>query len=298
MHIFITGGTGFIGQALIHQLKEHKITVLTRTPKKAAALFPSSVQCCSKWEDLPDFNDIDAVINLAGEPILEKRWSEKQKKRIRNSRLDITQKTVNQIQNAASPPRVFISGSAVGYYGDQGDAILEEDKHIASQGFSQRLCADWETIALSAKSSQTRVCLLRTGIVLGKNGGALKKMLIPYQLGLGGPLGKGTQYVSWIHIDDMVDGILHLLFSKNAQGPFNFTAPNPVTQKQWSQILAKTLHRPHVFFIPCFVLQCLYGEGAEVLLESQRAVPYALEKSGYVFQHIKIEEALKDLFLA
>ena len=161
-----------------------------------------------------------------------------------------------------NPPAVFIGGSAVGYYGNQDDRQIDESLEVESEAFSHTLCANWEKIAQRAASEKTRVCLLRTGVVLSKEGGALKKMTLPYSLGLGGPIGLGKQFFPWIHIDDMVGGILHLLQDKNAQGVFNFTAPHPVTNRTFSKTLAETLHRPHVLFTPSMILKFILGSPA------------------------------------
>lgn len=295
MHILITGGTGLIGRALIPQLAPHEITVLTRSPEKAKRLLPEKVHAINHLSQLGSLNHIDAVINLAGEPIVDKRWTENQKGIICSSRWGITQKLVDLILEADTPPHTFISGSAVGYYSDQGDKIIDESLVVNGSDFAHSVCANWERIALRADSDLTRVCLLRTGIVLSDKGGALKKMLLPYQFGLGGPIGDGHQYFPWIHIDDMVGGIVHLLHHADARGPFNLTAPTPVTNKVFSQSLARSLRRPHFLFTPKFAISLMLGEAGQLLFDSQRAVPRALENSGYGFEYPDVQPALDDL---
>lgn len=294
MQILITGGTGLIGRALIKKLPHHRITVLTRDTQKARTLLPKEVTLISDLDEV-DFNGLDGVINLAGEPILDNRWSEKQKKRLCDSRWEMTQNVVERINKATSPPYVFISGSAVGYYAHQKEKKIDETFSITSDDFPHHLCARWEDIAKGVNDEHTRLCLVRTGIVLSPNGGALQKMRLPYQLGLGATLGAGDQYVPWIHIEDMVNALVHLLEHKEAKGIFNFTAPHPVTQKVWSQALAKSLRRPHFLFVPSFMLNLILGQGAQLLLEGQRAYPVALQKNGYVFRFTKIDEAFNDL---
>ncbi|KXF79869.1 TIGR01777 family oxidoreductase [Enterovibrio coralii] len=296
MHILITGGTGLIGRALIDKLSDHEITLLTRSESKARSLFSRQLNCISNLDDLPDFNAIDAVINLAGEPIVDKRWSDQQKGIICSSRWGITEHLVKKILEADNPPHTFISGSAVGIYGDQGDKVIDETFVSDASDFAHSVCENWEKIAVRAKAAQTRVCLLRTGIVLSKEGGALKKMLLPYQLGLGGPIGAGKQYFPWIHIDDMVGGILYLLNTESANGAFNLTAPNPVTNKTFSEALAGALHRPHILFTPPFAIKLMLGEAGQLLLEGQRVVPKALLDSGYAFQFSEIRPALDNIF--
>ncbi len=295
MKILITGGTGLIGKALIEALHQHSITVLTRNPDKARSILGDGIQFIENLDALPDFNTLDVVINLAGEPIINKRWTEQQKGIICSSRWGITEKLVEKIQAADQPPKVFISGSAVGYYGEQGRREVDESIEIQSSDFPHYVCSQWEAIAQRAESEQTRVCILRTGIVLSKKGGALKKLLPLYQVGLGGRVGSGEQYFPWIHIDDMVQGILYLIDHQEAKGIFNFTAPQPVTYQSFSKSLADTLRRPHFLFTPAPVLKFALGESSQLLLEGQRALPNALIAQGYQFQFSTLVPALDDL---
>ncbi|MEZ8030172.1 TIGR01777 family oxidoreductase [Enterovibrio norvegicus] len=295
MHILITGGTGLIGRTLISKLGDHEITVLTRSPQKAKNVLPSTVTTIADLDELTDFNNIDAVINLAGEPIVDKRWSDQQKGIICSSRWGITEKIVSRILTADNPPKTLISGSAVGYYSDQKDAIVDESLVVDATDFAHAVCANWERIALRARPAKTRVCLLRTGIVLSKEGGALKKMLLPYQLGLGGAIGDGNQYFPWIHIEDMANAIVHLLEKSEHEGAFNLTAPNPVTNREFSQSLAASLDRPHILFTPAFAIKLMLGEAGQLLLEGQRAIPKALEEDGFTFTYKEIRPALDSL---
>ena len=189
---------------------------------------------------------------------------------------------------------MFISGSAVGYYGDQGQALVPEDEPPNKQ-FTWQLCARWEALAMSAQSAATRVCLLRTGIVLAEKGGALAKIVLPYRAGLGGPLGDGQQYMPWIHINDMIDGILFLLEHETLSGPFNMVSPYPARNEQFSALLGEVLHRPAFMRAPAPVVRLLMGESAVLVLGGQRAVPRRLEAAGFIFKHQELKETLEDL---
>ncbi|MBD2785486.1 TIGR01777 family protein [Xenorhabdus sp. DI] len=299
MRILITGGTGLIGHHLICQLLSlsHSITILSRSPQKVYSLFSDRVECWITLNDQRDLNGFDAVINLAGEPIINKRWTPKQKRKLCQSRWQITAQLSNLIKASESPPSVFISGSAVGYYGDQGQSVVTESD-LPHNEFAHQLCERWEQLALQAKSDKTRVCLLRTGIVLAPKGGALQKMLPLFRLGLGGAIGNGKQYMPWIHIDDMVNGIYYLLVSPGLQGPFNMTSPYPVHNELFSATLAGVLHRPAFMRIPAFVLKAMMGEAAELVLGGQQAIPQKLEEAGFGFRYFQLEEALQDVIKA
>ena len=295
MHILITGGTRLIGSALVKRWQnQYKLTILSRNPQSVITRFGTAISAVSSIKDV-DFNDITAVVNLAGEPIVGKRWSEQQKQKLCNSRWLCTKALVDAINNASKPPQVLISGSAIGFYGAQQAQLISEDYSHVHDDFPHQLCKHWEEVAQDAASPQTRVCLLRTGIVMAKDGGALKKMLPPFQLGLGGKIGNGQQYMSWIHIDDMVQIIEFLLLHPTLQGVFNATAPTPVTNTQFSQALAKVLHRPALLPIPAFILNLLLGEMATLLLDGQRVIPANLIKAGYQFHFTELEPALTNL---
>ena len=297
MHIFITGGTGLIGRHLIPALLRDastKITVLTRDTTKAKASLPDNVALVTSLDDTLDFDDVDAVINLAGEPIADKRWSETQKTRICESRWQITQQLTDKINAAAQPPATFISGSAIGYYGRQGDKLVTEAFTEVHHEFTHTVCEKWERIALQA-SQKTRVSLLRTGVVLSRDGGALSKMRLPFSLGLGGRIGDGNQYMSWIHINDMVAAILFLLEHKHCEGAYNLTAPTPVTNSEFVKAYAASLGRPAIFPMPALALKLLMGEAADLLVTGQRVVPQKLVDAGFKFSFTDIGSAFADI---
>lgn len=295
MKILITGGTGLIGHHLIPRLLElrHSVTVVTRTPGKAQQRLDARVTLWKGLNEQNQLNDFDAVINLAGEPIADKRWSEEQKQRLCESRWQITQRLVDLFNASESPPQVLISGSATGYYGDLGEVVVSEEEPPHNE-FTHKLCARWEQIACGAQSDRTRVCLLRTGVVFAPKGGALAKMLPLFRLGLGGPIGNGRQYLSWIHIDDLVNGILWLL-DNDLRGPFNMVSPYPVHNEQFSHTLGHVLHRPAVMRAPAAVVRLLMGESSVLVLGGQRAIPKRLEAAGFAFRWYDLEEALQDV---
>lgn len=296
MRIFITGGTGLIGKALINKLfsNGNKITILTRNITKARSISGDEISYINSLNELSSLDEYDAVINLAGEPIAKKRWTKNQKKKLCNSRWSITERLTELINRSSTPPSVFISGSAIGYYGSQSDNILLENSQ-PNEDFTSQLCQKWEVLALAAESKSTRVCMIRTGLVLSNIGGMLPILSIPFRLGLGSSVGTGKQYMSWIHIEDMLNGISFLLNTPEARGVFNFSAPNPVTNKRFSNILSATIFRPRIFRIPTFALKLVMGERAALIIDSQRAVPKNLLKLNFIFKYGHIDEALKDL---
>tara|TARA_R110002126_G_scaffold10245_9_gene46473 strand:+ start:8230 stop:9120 length:891 start_codon:yes stop_codon:yes gene_type:complete len=296
MRILVTGGTGLIGSALLKYWRDkHQLTVLTR---QAPASLPSSANLTYISElQHADFNQLDAVINLAGEPIADKRWTEKQKQQICHSRWQITEQLSELIQAADTPPACLISGSAVGFYGRQGAEFICEEHSAFYPEFSHDICARWENLAQRSASDKTRVCLLRTGIVLSADGGALTKMLPAFRFGCGGPLGNGQQYMSWIHIDDMVQLIDFLLQTPTLHGPFNAVAPKPVTNKEFSKALAERLNRPAKLTMPAFMLRLLFGEMSDILLYGQRVMPQQALNAGFQFTYPKLPAALADLDL-
>lgn len=296
MKILITGASGLIGRRLTEKLLEqsHEVTALTRAPERAAKILGPKVTLWRSLEGRTSLDDFDAVINLAGEPIADKRWTKEQKQKLCDSRWQLTEKLSQLINASERPPAVFISGSAVGYYGDQGQAVVAEDEPPNKQ-FTWQLCARWEALALAAQSDRTRVCLLRTGVVLAKKGGALAKMILPFRAGLGGPLGDGQQYMPWIHIDDMVAAILFLLQHETLNGPFNMVAPYPVRNDQFSALLGETLHRPSFMRVPAGVVRLLMGESAVLVLGGQRAIPQRLEDAGFEFQYKELKPAIEEV---
>ena len=296
MRILITGGTGLIGRHLCKALlsEGHQLTVLSRHPETVAVKCGATVQAMaslSEW--LPD-RTFDAVINLAGEPIVDAYWSERRKQLLRDSRIALTRKLVQCIAASKLKPAVLLSGSAVGYYGDSGDTELHETAS-AGNDFAAQLCVDWEAEALLAEKHGVRVCLLRTGLVLSKSGGLLERMLLPFKLGLGARLGSGRQWMSWIHIADYVASVLRLLNDGQARGPFNMTAPQPVTNAEFTRALAESLHRRVFLFAPEPVLTLVMGERAALLVEGQRVFPAKLVAEGGVFKYPDLAGALDDL---
>ena len=298
MRILVTGGTGLIGSHLVPILNQHaRVMVLTRNVSQAEMILTHHVHYVSKLDAFENLDQFDAVINLAGEPIVDQRWSEQRKRALEDSRWGVTQKLVDLINTGSSPPSVLISGSAIGYYGRQGEQEVDESFDKPFDEYSHQLCRKWEEIALQASSDKTRVCILRTGIVLSRKGGALEKMLPLFRLGLGGPIASGQQYMSWIHLDDMVNGILYLLTHQECDGIFNMTAPEPVTNREFSQTLAKQLHRPCFLTTPGFALRLMMGEMADLLLHGQRVVPTRLMEAGFEFGYPTLKGALSQLKL-
>jgi uncharacterized protein len=284
----ITGGSGFIGSKLIEKLsgEKNQITVLTRNKNfKSSGLI-------KYIRDLDDQKfDYDIVINLQGEPISQ-RWSKAKKQEIVASRIGITEKIVAKINSSETPPSLFISGSAIGFYGTSADEIFVENSKPTSQNlFSQNLCKNWEAAAMRAK---TRVVLIRTSVVIGKNGGIMKKMLMPFKLGLGGKIGNGKQQLSWIHLDDAVNAILFLIENQKIEGAVNLSSPNFVTNLEFSKSLARALNRPCLFTIPALSMKLLYGEMAdELLLNGQKTYPQILLEAGFKFEHKNLDQAIK-----
>ncbi|QIK54536.1 TIGR01777 family protein [Dysgonomonas sp. HDW5B] len=296
MKIFITGGTGLVGSHLISRLlqEDHTITVLSRNIEKAQAILGNNLEFCDSLEKLTSLDEYDAVINLAGEPIAGKRWTELQKQRLCQSRWQITKKLTQLIKSGENPPQIFISGSAIGYYGNKEDVIITEDTEPHEE-FTNKLCKAWEAFAMEAESSKTRVCLLRTGIVLSSKGGMLAKILPIFKLGLGGTMGSGKQYISWIHIEDMVGIINFLLTAPQIKGAVNMTSPTPVTNKEFSKTLAKVLKRPCIFNVPSVIISLFMGEASTLLLDGQRAIPKKLELNKYQFRYKDIQSALANI---
>ncbi|PAJ74230.1 TIGR01777 family protein [Pseudoalteromonas sp. NBT06-2] len=295
MNILITGGTGLIGSALIPFLdNHHKVTILTRNATKVYVKIGSHIQAINKLSEI-NFNQLDIIINLAGEAIADKRWSKKQKQKIEQSRWQLTQDIVDEIEGAETPPHTFISGSAIGFYGRQNNHPIDESFNECTQEFSHTLCKEWESIAQRASSDKTRVCILRTGIVLSSQGGALTKMLPAYKFALGGPIADGSQIMSWIHIDDLIGIIMYLVEETTLKGIFNATAPNPVSNAEFSSLLAESLKRPNFFRVPAKILTLILGEMAELLIYGQNVQPNNIIKVGYRFHYPQLKEAFLHL---
>jgi uncharacterized protein (TIGR01777 family) len=296
MNILMTGGTGLIGQAFIRQFSDHQFTVLTRSIFNGNAVLPAAVSVIDSLDKLHNLDAFDAVINLAGEPIIDKRWSPKQKHIIRQSRWLLTQQLVALFALSQKPPSVFLSGSAIGVYGDRGDQILTETSPVEAGNFPTQLCLGWEEIAMQA-DPYTRVVLLRTGIVLAAHGGALAKMLLPFRCFLGGRIGDGEQYMSCIHYQDHIHAMHYILLEKSISGAVNLVAPKTQKNSTFTKILAKSLSRVAFLPIPKKVLQLLLGESSCLLLDSQNVVPQKLLDSGFNFKFHSLKPALNDLLV-
>lgn len=296
MHILITGGTGLVGRPLVLRLLQrgYQVSVVTRDVAASRAKLGEQVSLWSGVDQQQHLNGIDAVINLAGEPIAARRWSEAQKTRLCQSRWQITQRLAELIAASSAPPAVLISGSASGFYGNTGELVVTEDDPGHSE-FTHQLCARWEQLALQAQSDRTRVCLLRTGVVLSPDGGALEKMQLPFKLGIGGPLGNGKQYMPWIHIEDMLAGILWLLDHATLQGPFNLVAPYAVRNEQFAAALGKAMHRPAFMRTPATAIRLMMGESAVLVLGGQHLLPQRLEASGFRFRWYDLDKALENV---
>jgi len=307
MKLLITGGTGFIGKVLLKKIseKDMEAVVLVRENElipeelynlKGIIFEPYEYGLIS---EIPKklLSEADGIINLAGEPIFSMRWTREKKKKILGSRIGITRQIVNGLEKINDgKKRVLINASAVGYYGDKGNEKLRESDH-PGHDFLAKVCQSWEKEALKAEKYNTRVVLMRTGIVLGNNGGALKKISTPYNFGLGGPLGEGNQYFSWIHIDDITEAYLFALENKELKGAVNACAPNPITMKEFARVLGKVMGKPYFFKTPSFALNIFMGEVARTVTFGQRAIPFKLMEKGFKFRYSFIYKALEDLKL-
>ncbi len=325
MNILITGGTGFIGTPLCQALRDdgHNVIVTTRrkTDSSVGAIYPEGHRHESPLHWTPPdlipqdvISTFDAVINLAGEPIAPQRWSKERKKRILSSRVNATRSLVESINKIppgpplpkggnleafemAGPkrPRVLISASAIGYYGPHGDEYVNEDT-LPADDFLADVCKQWEAEAYKALDLGIRVVTARIGGVLEADGGALPQMAMPFKFFLGGPIGSGRQWFSWIHRDDIIGIIKFAIENESVSGPVNLTAPNPVTNKEFSRALGKVLHRPSFVAVPGFVIQLTLGELGAVLLTGQRVLPEKALKAGYRFKYSDVSEALGAIF--
>ncbi len=283
MHYLITGGTGFIGQPLCSRLlaDQHRVTVLTRNVPRANACLPEGAMAI---DSLDDAGNVDVVINLAGENLTDRRWSDQRRQAFLDSRIGTTRRLNEWMAAQDSPPKVMVSGSAIGWYGARGDEKLTEESSPGDD-FAATLCVAWEAEATKAEALGVRVCLLRTGIVLAADGGALEKMLPPFKFGLGGPMGDGKQWMSWITRHDLVRMIRWLAETDSASGAYNGTAPHPVTNAEFASALAKALHRPAIIRTPAIALKLMLGEMAGMLLTGQRVVPDRASSEGFRFDY-------------
>ncbi|WP_434031035.1 TIGR01777 family oxidoreductase [[Pseudomonas] boreopolis] len=288
MHVLVTGGTGFIGRLLCARLHEagHAVSVLTRDPARAQVPGARLVVALEQAEG------VDAVVNLAGASLFDRRWTDAYKQVLRASRIDGTRRLVAWMARQPALPRVLVSGSAIGWYGPRDDAPLDETV-APGEDFAAWLCRDWEAEAMRATALGVRTCLLRTGIVLDRGGGALEKMLPPFRFGLGGPMGDGRQWMSWIHREDLVRLAIWLIGQPGAQGAFNGTAPGPVANGVFARTLGTVLRRPARLRVPGFALRLALGEMAGLLLSGQRVLPTRALDAGFAFLHPGLEGALR-----
>lgn len=299
MRALVTGATGFLGRSLLKRLD--RPVVLSRRPEKARQLL-GDVEAYA-WQPeaglLPAeaLRGIEWVFNLAGEPVAEGRWTAAKKQRIRTSRICGTRALVSSMAALEDRPRVLISASAVGYYGARGDEPLDETGKPGSD-FLAEVCQAWEAEAERARELGIRVVTPRIGIVLGRGGGALGKMLTPFKLGLGGRLGDGRFWMPWVHLDDVVGLLMHAAESHEVSGPVNAVAPSPATNAEFTSALASVLHRPAIFPVPAFALRLVLGEITSALLASQKVVPRVAERTDYRFNYPSLEEALREAISA
>jgi len=296
MKILITGGTGFIGARLCRHLLQagHQLTVYSRRPEKVVPCCGATVKALDSLDTLTSDSEFDVVINLAGEPIAAKRWSAQRKQVLLDSRLSTTRALLDAIGRMAKPPECLINASAVGFYGDQGDADVDESTQ-PNNDFGHQLCQQWEDLARQAEALGLRVCITRIGLVVGRGGGFLEKMLPPFRLGLGGRFGSGAQWMSWIHRDDLVKLIEWLLNHPDCRGVYNATAPYPVSNEQFTKTLAGLLKRPALLPMPAVVARILFGEMALLLLTGQRVLPSRISQTEFKFSYPDLKTALGEV---
>lgn len=300
MRIIITGGTGLIGKALANALLAdgHQVIVLSRNPDKATNT-PYGLQL-EKWDGKSTagwghlVDGAGAIVNLAGEGIADGRWSAERKKLIRESRVHAGLAVQDAVKQATEKPKVVLQSSAVGYYGPTKDEMITENSPPGAD-FLSKVCFDWEASTVPLVQMGIRRPVLRTGVVLSTEGGAFPKMRLPFKFFAGGPIGSGKQWLPWIHLEDEVRAIQFLLNHESATGPFNLSAPTPVTNKEFGETLGKVMERPALAPAPAFVMKTIFGEMSTVLLDGQRAIPTRLEEAGFTFKFPTLEAALRDL---
>lgn len=297
MKIFIAGGTGFVGTSLTERLLQrgHDVTIIsssgkTRLPERSSLhCIQADTTKAGDWQN--NLGDFDVIVNLAGRSIFH-LWSDAYKDSIYSSRIETTRNIVAALPNGSDA--VLLNASAAGYYGDQGDAELSEESS-GGEDFLAKVCRDWEAEAFGARKKGARVAVMRFGVVLGAQGGAIATMKTPFFFGMGGPIGSGRQWFPWIHIQDLVEAIIFLIDGSGLQGPFNFAAPGCVRQKDFARTLGKTMKRPAFMPAPAWVMKTVLGEFGQSLLQGQRVVPKALRETGFLFSFPDLNGALKDI---
>ena len=300
MRIFVTGATGFIGRALVPRLQRdgHTIVAWARSATRARALLGADVEIVTGALGGPPAVEAlrrsDGIVNLAGEPIVGKRWTPARRARLEQSRVGLTEQLIDAMAAAGMRRGVLVSGSAVGYYGDRGDESLTESS-AHGDDFLARICIGWDSAARKAENLGARVVLLRTGVVLGRAGGALAQMLPPFRVGAGGPIGSGRQYFPWIHLHDLVAIIAAALTDSSYRGPVNVVAPEQATARDFALALGHALNRPAVLPVPAIALRLIFGEAAIVLLASQRVEPRELTARGFGWEFPRLDAALDDV---
>lgn len=300
MRILVTGATGFVGQVVVKQLLDQKfeVVILTRNIPKAAIILGNKCKYF-QWADTNElapkeaFEGVDGVVNLMGENIGGRKWSLEQKKMIYNSRIDGTRRLIDTISTLTHKPSVFVSASAIGVYGSRGPEELNENSSLGND-FLAHVCKDWEHEALRAQEFGLRVGIIRTGIVLGRNGGVLNRMLPIFKKGLGGPMGEGNQFMSWIHIDDLAAMYIEVLTNKSISGVHNGTAPYPATNTDFTKALGKVLKKPTAFRAPRFVLKSALGEMSTLVLDGQKVLPSKFKTENFRYRYPTLDMALKE----
>ena len=298
MKYLITGGTGFIGRSFCNKLlgDGHELTILSRKKDKVSKFFGEDVKAVEKLKELPSDAHFDVVVNLAGEGIANKRWSESQKRKLLESRINVTKQLIDFFERVKTKPSIFISASAIGYYGSNDHDVITETSKPKNE-FTHQLCHKWEQEALRADKLKVRTCIVRLGVVLGEGGGTLAKMGLPFKLGLGGKIGNGKQYFSWVHMDDVISAFEFLIKNEKISGIFNLTSPNAVTNSQFTKSFGSVLNRFTIIPMPSFVVKTLFGEmGETLLLSGQRVFPKKLTDAGFDFKFQNIDSALSNIY--